>query len=84
MCSEEGTRRDECQMDVLSHQLVFMHQLVCKKDGTLRLCVDYRQVNKDTISDRYPMSRVNQLVDAIGRRKGKYFTTLDLIRAITR
>ena len=51
-----------------------------KKDGTLRVCVDYRQVNKDTVPDRYPMPRVDELVDAIGRRKGKYFTTLDLMK----
>ena len=54
--------------------------LVRKKDGTLRVCVDYRQVNKDTVPDRYPMLRVDELVDAIGRRKGKYFTTLDLMK----
>jgi len=54
--------------------------LVRKKDGTLRVCVDYRQVNKDTVPDRYPMPRVDELVDAIGRRKGKYFTTLDLMK----
>ena len=54
--------------------------LVRKKDGTLRVCVDYRQVNKDTVADRYPMPRVDELVDAIGRREGKYFTTLDLMK----
>ena len=54
--------------------------LVRKKDGTLRVCVDYRQVNKDTVPDRYPMPRVDELVDAIGRKKGKYFTTLDLMK----
>ena len=54
--------------------------LVSKKDGTLRVCVDYRQVNKDTVADRYPMPRVDELVDAIGRREGKYFTTVDLMK----
>ena len=33
--------------------------LVRKKDGSLRVCVDYRQVNKDTVQDRYPMPRVD-------------------------
>ena len=54
--------------------------LVRKKDGTLRVCVDYRQLNKDTVPDRYPMPRVDELVDSIGRKKGKYFTTLDLMK----
>jgi len=53
---------------------------VRKRDGTLRVCVDYRQVNKDTVPDRYPMPRADELVDVIGRRKGKYFTTLDLMK----
>ena len=38
-----------------------------KKDDTLRVCIDYRQVNKDTVTDRYPMPRVDELVGAIGR-----------------
>ena len=54
--------------------------LVRKKDGSLRVCVDYRQVNKDTVPDRYPMPRVDELVDAIGRRQGKYFSTMDLMK----
>ena len=54
--------------------------LVRKKDGSLRVCVDYRQVNKDTVPDRYPIPRVDELVDAIGRRKGKYFSTMDLMK----
>lgn len=45
--------------------------LVRKKDGTLRVCVDYGKINQDTIPDQYPMPRVDELVDAIGRRKGK-------------
>ena len=40
--------------------------LVRKKDGSLRVCVDYQQVNKDTVLDRHPMPRVDELVDTIG------------------
>ena len=54
--------------------------LVRKKDGSLRVCIDYRQVNKDTVPDWNPMPRVDELVDAISRRKGKYSTTLDLMK----
>ena len=54
--------------------------LVRKKNGSLRVCVDYRQVNKDTVPDRYLLPRVDELVDAIGRRQGKYFSTMDLMK----
>ena len=43
--------------------------LVCKKDGSLHVCVDYRKLNQDTISDRYPMPRVDELVDAISCKR---------------
>ena len=54
--------------------------LVRKPDGNLRVCVDYRSVNKDTIPDRYPLPRVDELIDAIGACKAVYFTSLDLMR----
>ena len=34
-----------------------------KKDKTLRLCIDYRQLNKVTIKNRYPLSRIDDLFD---------------------
>ena len=42
--------------------------------------MDYRNVNKDTILDRYPLPRVDELIDTIGSQKAMYFTTLDLMR----
>jgi len=36
---------------------------VKKKDGTLRLCIDYRQLNKVTIKNRYPLLWINDLFD---------------------
>ena len=32
-----------------------------KKDGTVRLCIDYRQLNKVTIKNMYPLSRIYDL-----------------------
>ena len=32
-----------------------------KKDKTLRLCIDYRQLNRVTIKNRYPLSRIDDL-----------------------
>jgi len=54
--------------------------LVRKKNGNLRLCVDYRSVNKDTVPDRYPLPRIDELVDATGNQKTACFTSLDLMR----
>ena len=34
---------------------------VKKKDGTLRMCIDYRQINKETVKNKYPLSRIEDL-----------------------
>ena len=36
---------------------------VKNKNGTLRLCIDYRQLNKVTINNKYPLPRINDLFD---------------------
>ena len=36
---------------------------VRKKDGTMRLCIDYRELNKVTVKNKYPLPRVNELFD---------------------
>ncbi|XP_058189421.1 uncharacterized protein LOC131307009 [Rhododendron vialii] len=38
---------------------------VKKKEGTLRLCIDYRQLNKVTIKNRYPLPRIDDLFDQL-------------------
>ncbi|KAL5516317.1 hypothetical protein EMCRGX_G001610 [Ephydatia muelleri] len=52
--------------------------LVNKKDGTLRLCIDYRRLNAESQMDAYPMPRIDDLIDRLG--KAKFITTLDLMR----
>jgi hypothetical protein len=49
---------------------------VKKKDDTLRLCIDYRQLNKMTIKKKYPLPRINDLFDQVGG--AKIFSKLDL------
>ena len=49
--------------------------LVGKRDGTLRFCIDYRDLNSATKADTFPLPRVNELLDQLG--KSKYFSTLD-------
>ena len=36
---------------------------VKKKDGSVRLCVDYRQLNKVTVKNKYPLPRIDDLLD---------------------
>ena len=36
---------------------------VNKKDGTLRLCIDYRHLNKVTVKNKYPFPRIDDLFD---------------------
>ena len=36
---------------------------VKKKDGSMRLCIDYRELNKVTIKNRYPLPRIDDLFD---------------------
>jgi len=47
-----------------------------KKDGTLRMCVDYRTLNANTRVDRYPIPRIDELLDRLGA--SSYFSSLDL------
>jgi len=49
---------------------------VKKKTGALRLCIDYRALNKITVKNRCPLPRIDELLDII--QGAKYFTKLDL------
>ena len=38
---------------------------VKKKDGSMRLCIDYRELNKVTVKNRYPLPRIDNLFDQL-------------------
>ena len=50
--------------------------LVTKKDGSQRLCVDYRQLNAATVKDAFPLPRVDDSLSALSG--SRWFSTLDL------
>jgi hypothetical protein len=49
---------------------------VNKKDGSRRMCVDYRSLNEVTIKNKYPLPRIEDLFDQI--RGAKIFSKIDL------
>lgn len=49
---------------------------VKKKDGSIRMCVDYRALNKITIKNKYPLPRTDELFDRL--QGAKYFSKIDL------
>lgn len=49
---------------------------VKKKDGSLRLCIDYRQLSKVTIKNKYPLQRINDLFDQL--QGARVFSKIDL------
>ena len=49
--------------------------LVPKKNGKWRICVDYRELNKDTKKDHFPLPFIDQVLDGLAGKK--FFSLLD-------
>lgn len=67
----EGDIIEECESPYAAPVV-----MVPKKDGTFRVCVDYRRLNSVTIPDRYPLPRIDDLLHAA--KSTVFMTTLDL------
>jgi len=50
--------------------------LANKKDGGKRLCIDYRELNKVTVKNKYPLLRIDDLFDQL--HWARVFSKLDL------
>uniref|UniRef100_A0A0N4X776 RNA-directed DNA polymerase n=1 Tax=Haemonchus placei TaxID=6290 RepID=A0A0N4X776_HAEPC len=50
--------------------------LVKKKDGSLRVCLDFRPLNDITVPDRYPLPRIEDLLERVAGKR--YYTSFDL------
>ena len=53
--------------------------IVRKKNGEIRLCCDFRALNKKTVQDKHPLPRVQETLDSLGG--SQWFTVLDQSRA---
>jgi hypothetical protein len=49
---------------------------VKKKDGSMRMCIDYQNLNVVTVKNKYPLPRIDDLLDQL--KHAKYFSKIDL------
>ena len=50
--------------------------MVRKRDGEVRVCIDYRKLNERTVKDAYPLPRIDMCIDCLS--SAKVFSTIDL------
>src|ERR1700744_4376581 len=55
---------------------VQVHKVLTHYNGSMRMCVDYRALNKITIKNKYPLPRIDELLDRL--LGARYFSKIDL------
>ncbi|KAK8597113.1 hypothetical protein V6N12_065589 [Hibiscus sabdariffa] len=65
-------RIDVCRRSQQGAPVLF----VKNKDGSMRLCIDYRQLNRVTIKNKYPLPRIEDLFDQL--KDASVFSKIDL------
>ena len=68
-------QRDLGVIELSSAEWAFSVVLVPEPDGTMRFCLDYRQLNEVTVWDVYPLPRMDDCIDFLG--DAEVFSTLD-------
>lgn len=72
ICARVGIPKEMLEQGIVEPKWAAPMVLVGKKDGSTRLCVDYRRLNSVSRADAYPMPRIEELIDRL--------TTLDHTR----
>ncbi len=54
-------------------------QLISKKDGKIRFCIDFRALNENLVNDVYPIARIDDALSMLG--SGSFFSSLDIANA---
>ncbi|XP_073222466.1 uncharacterized protein [Cicer arietinum] len=68
-------REIEFSIDLVPNTILYLYLLI-KKDGSMRLCVDYRQLNKVTMKNKYMLPRIDELFDQL--QGAQCFSKIDL------
>jgi hypothetical protein len=71
-----STHEEENMVRPSNSPIASLVVLVLKKDGTMRMCIDYRALNKKTIKNQYPIPRIDELMDEL--HGAVFFSKIDL------